>query len=91
MLNEFILMMERHVRKRAKIKLMPAQPSDVPFTNADVSKAKMLLGYVSKVSIEEGVRRTVWWFENSQSDTRTEDKNMSQMSNTIADSAKLIF
>jgi UDP-glucuronate 4-epimerase len=73
MLNEFILMVERHVGKRAKIKLMPAQPGDVPFTNADVSKAKMLLGYVPKVSIEEGVRRTVSWFKNSQSDTRTED------------------
>ncbi|KAL3816877.1 hypothetical protein ACHAXA_006953 [Cyclostephanos tholiformis] len=69
MLNEFILLVEKHVGKKANIKLMPAQPGDVPFTNADISKAKMLLGYSSKVSIEEGVRRTVLWFKN----TSTED------------------
>jgi UDP-glucuronate 4-epimerase len=72
-LNEFILLVERHVGKNAKIKLMPAQPGDVPFTNADISKAKMLLGYASKVSIEEGVRRTVSWFKSSQSNISTED------------------
>ena len=68
-LNEFISLVEKYVGNKANIKLMPAQPGDVPFTNADISKAKKLLGYSSKVPIEEGVRRTVAWFK----DTFTED------------------
>lgn len=43
---------------------MPEQPGDVPFTNADVSKAKRLLGYTSKVTFEEGISRTVEWYKN---------------------------
>lgn len=64
-LNEFISLVEKHVGKKANIKLMPAQPGDVPFTNADISKANKLLGYSSKVPIEEGVRKTVAWFKES--------------------------
>ena len=64
-LNEFISLVEKHVGRKARIKLMPAQMGDVPFTNADVSKANRLLGYSSKVSVEEGIRRTVEWFKEA--------------------------
>jgi len=65
-LNEFISLVEKHVGKRANIKLMPAQPGDVPFTNADVSKAYRLLGYKSKYTIDEGIRRTGEWYKEQQ-------------------------
>jgi len=65
-LNEFISLVEKHVGKQANIKLMPAQPGDVPFTNADVSKAYRLLGYKSKYTIDEGIRRTVEWYKVQQ-------------------------
>ena len=38
---------------------------DVRMTQADVSLAERLLGFVPKVPIEEGVRRTVDWFRTS--------------------------
>eukprot|EP00970_Alexandrium_tamarense_P010788 scaffold2225_cov198-Alexandrium_tamarense.AAC.7 len=62
-LSEFISLVEKHVGKKANIKLLPEQPGDVPFTNADVSKAKRLLGYESKVTMEEGIKRTVAWYK----------------------------
>eukprot|EP00584_Thalassiosira_punctigera_P021911 CAMPEP_0172574058 /NCGR_PEP_ID=MMETSP1067-20121228/136508_1 /TAXON_ID=265564 ORGANISM="Thalassiosira punctigera, Strain Tpunct2005C2" /NCGR_SAMPLE_ID=MMETSP1067 /ASSEMBLY_ACC=CAM_ASM_000444 /LENGTH=417 /DNA_ID=CAMNT_0013366681 /DNA_START=90 /DNA_END=1343 /DNA_ORIENTATION=+ len=64
-LNEFISLVEKHVGKKANIKLMPEQPGDVPFTNADVSKAARLLGYASTVPFEEGIQRTVAWFKEA--------------------------
>lgn len=63
-LSEFISLVEKHVGKKANIKLLPEQPGDVPFTNADVSKAQRLLGYESKVTMEEGIKRTVAWYKS---------------------------
>lgn len=40
----------------------PAQPGDVERTCADVTKARRLLGYQPRVSIEEGIPRFVEWF-----------------------------
>ena len=65
MLSEFISLVEKHVGKKANIKIMPNQPGDVPFTNADVSKAARLLGYSSKVPFEEGIKRTVEWYQSA--------------------------
>ncbi len=64
-LGEFISLVEKYVGKKANIKLMPPQPGDVPFTNADVSKANRLLGYRSTVPMEEGIKRTAAWFKET--------------------------
>lgn len=65
-LNEFISLVERYVGLKANIKFMPNQPGDVPFTNANISKALRLLGYSSTVTIDEGIRRTVDWYKEYQ-------------------------
>ena len=39
----------------------PLQPGDVEITYADVSKAKSLLGYNPRFSMEEGIARAVEW------------------------------
>jgi len=64
-LKEFIDLVQKHVGKAAKIKILPDQPGDVPYTCADVSKAQELLGYKSKVSFEEGIRRTASWYKKA--------------------------
>ena len=64
-LNEFISLVEKHVGKKANINQMPAQLGDVPFTNADVSKANRLLGYSSKTTFEEGIEKTVTWHKET--------------------------
>jgi len=63
-LKEFISIVEKHVGKKAIKKLLPDQPGDVPYTCADVGKARDLLGYTATVPFEEGIRRTVEWYRN---------------------------
>lgn len=62
-LKEFISLVQKHVGKKAIIKVMPDQPGDVPYTCADVAKAQEYLGYAAKISFEEGIRRTVHWYK----------------------------
>ena len=69
-LKEFIELVEKHVGKSAKVKVMPDQPGDVPYTCADVSKAYALLGYSSKVTFDEGIRRTASWYKKSYADSK---------------------
>jgi len=64
-LKEFIGLIEKHTGKKANITFLPDQPGDVPYTCADVSKAKKLLGYRSTVPIEEGIRLTVKWYNET--------------------------
>ncbi|GKY96774.1 hypothetical protein MPSEU_000636800 [Mayamaea pseudoterrestris] len=64
-LKEFIELVEEHTGKAAKVKVMPDQPGDVPYTCADVSKAKRLLGYSSKVPFSEGIRMTAEWYKGA--------------------------
>lgn len=64
-LKDFIDLVQKHVGKKANIKIMPDQPGDVPYTCADVSKAYRLLGYKAKVPFEEGIRRTAKWYKEA--------------------------
>mmetsp|Transcript_52845 Transcript_52845/g.59828 ORF Transcript_52845/g.59828 Transcript_52845/m.59828 type:complete len:411 (-) Transcript_52845:79-1311(-) len=64
-LKEFIDLVQKHVGKKAIIKVMPDQPGDVPYTCADVTKASEYLGYKSKISFEEGIRRTTEWYKTA--------------------------
>jgi len=64
-LKEFIDLVQKHVGKKAIIRILPDQPGDVPYTCADVAKAQEYLGYTSKISFEEGIRRTAEWYKNA--------------------------
>eukprot|EP00590_Aulacoseira_subarctica_P010295 CAMPEP_0172429604 /NCGR_PEP_ID=MMETSP1064-20121228/51131_1 /TAXON_ID=202472 /ORGANISM="Aulacoseira subarctica , Strain CCAP 1002/5" /LENGTH=406 /DNA_ID=CAMNT_0013175139 /DNA_START=76 /DNA_END=1296 /DNA_ORIENTATION=+ len=64
-LNEFIGLVEKYTEKKAIIRNQLDQPGDVPYTCADVRKAKRMLGYTAKVSFEEGIRRTVEWYKKA--------------------------
>merc|ERR1712161_115297 len=64
-LKEFIDLVQKHVGKKAIIKVMPDQPGDVPYTCADVTKASEYLGYKSEISFEEGIRRTTEWYKKA--------------------------
>jgi len=63
-LKTFIELVQKNVGKKAIIKVLPDQPGDVPYTCADVAKAKYLLGYRSKVDFEDGIAKTVDWYVN---------------------------
>jgi UDP-glucuronate 4-epimerase len=60
-LGEMIETIERVLDRPAKLERLPAQPGDVPLTCADISKARRMLGYSPKTSLEEGLRQFVSW------------------------------
>jgi UDP-glucuronate 4-epimerase len=64
-LKQFIDLVQEHTKQDAIIKVMPDQPGDVPYTCANVSKAYSMLGYKSKVSFDDGIRRTVEWYNEA--------------------------
>lgn len=66
-LKDFINLVQKYTGKKATIKIMPDQPGDVPYTCADVNKAVKLLGYMSKISFEDGIQRTVSWYNDAYS------------------------
>jgi nucleoside-diphosphate-sugar epimerase len=41
------------------------RPGDVKDSQADISKARRILGYAPIVSFEEGLARTVAWYRDS--------------------------
>jgi UDP-glucuronate 4-epimerase len=64
-LEYLVRLVEETLGKRARIKSMAMQPGDVPITFAKISRAKALLGYQPKVTIEEGIPLFVRWYRKS--------------------------
>jgi UDP-glucuronate 4-epimerase len=60
-LEALIAAIEGATGRRARIERHPDQPGDVPATYASVEKAARLLAFSPKVSLTEGLRRTVAW------------------------------
>lgn len=82
-LKKFINLVQKYVGKKAIIKVLPDQPGDVPYTCADVAKAKHLLGYTSKVAFEDGIKRTVDWYKRSYAKEITNDDTKEEIPQTI--------
>jgi len=56
LLKDLISKIERVLGKKAKIKKLPLQPGDVSKTYADIRKAKKLLGWEPKTSLDKGLK-----------------------------------
>jgi len=63
LLSKMISIIEKATGKRAVINTLPQQAGDVDMTNADISKASALLGYEPSTPLEEGLVKTVEWFQ----------------------------
>jgi len=61
-LTELITELEKAIGKKAILDKKPAQPGDVERTYADLSRSSKELGYSPKISISEGLKRFVAWF-----------------------------
>lgn len=61
-LTYFIEVLEKHLGKVAKKRLMPLQPGDVLTTSADVSRLRKL-GWQPTTHIEEGLKKFVDWYK----------------------------
>src|SRR5205085_12585384 len=60
-LNELLRVMNRVVGTSLQAIYKDARAGDVKDSQADISKAKALLGYTPSVSLEEGLRHTLDW------------------------------
>lgn len=61
-LKEMVSAIEGEMQKEAAKKPMPVQPGDVSKTNADISKAKYLIGYQPGTNFQNGIKKFVEWF-----------------------------
>ncbi len=66
-LTGLIAAIENALGKKAVIERMPDQPGDMPATWADISKARLLLGYAPQTKISEGIPKFVEWFRTTVS------------------------
>jgi len=67
-LKELIELIEESLGKKANIETLDSRPGDVSVTYADISKARLMLGYQPKVDIKEGIRRFVEWYKEGERD-----------------------
>jgi UDP-glucuronate 4-epimerase len=65
-LSDLVCAIEAATGKKAVLDRRPDQPGDVPVTFADVRKAERLLGFKARVSLEEGLRRSVEWYRKGK-------------------------
>ena len=67
-LKELIELIEESLSKRANIETLEPQLGDVSVTYADISKARLMLGYQPKVDLKEGIGRFVEWYKEGEWD-----------------------
>lgn len=65
-LVDFIKILEKVVGKKAKIVKANSQPGDVKRTWAKIDKAKKLLAWQPKTSLEEGLTNYIKWLKQTQ-------------------------
>lgn len=66
-LKTAIAMIEKNLGKKAKFKRLPFHKADLKATWADAGEAERLLGWKPKVTLEEGIQRTVAWYLENKS------------------------
>jgi len=62
-INNLIKKFETAIGKSAKIKFSPAHPADMSASWANVEKAKNLLGWSPKFTLDEGIQQVVNWYQ----------------------------
>jgi nucleoside-diphosphate-sugar epimerase len=65
-LNHVIESIARISHKKAIIDYKPSDPTDVPATWADVSRAKSELDWQPRVSLEEGIEKSIDWYKSNR-------------------------
>ena len=65
-LRELLSIIEKELGMKADVKTRPSHHASVEKTFADVSKAKKLLDWEPKVSLEEGIAKLVTWFRKER-------------------------
>jgi UDP-glucuronate 4-epimerase len=61
-LTKVIGILERELKVKAEQELLPIQPGDVPATFADITRARIKLGFEPTIPIDLGIPRFVQWY-----------------------------
>ena len=64
-LLQLIAYIETFAQQRAQVQFLPPRPGDVLHSQADVSRAKALLGFEPLVNVEQGLQRTLAYYAQS--------------------------
>jgi len=65
LVSDYIESIEELAGKKAPFKSEPMMKADVDFTFANIDKAKALLGYSPRISVNEGVRQSYEWYRHA--------------------------
>jgi UDP-glucuronate 4-epimerase len=65
LLADFVRLIEELTGRKANLTPAPMPEADIPYTYADISKARRLLGYNPTISVQEGVARFLEWYEQA--------------------------
>ncbi len=60
-------LIEEYTGKKLDLEKRPARVGDVIHSQADISKAKRVLGYKPKVHFKEGLKKTIEWYKSRTS------------------------
>ena len=66
-INQVIKQIETRLGKEARVERKPFHKADMMTTWADISKAKRLLDWKAKTSVNEGIQKTVDWHKSNRS------------------------
>jgi len=64
-LLQLIAYLEAFTKQRAEIRFLEPRPGDVRHSQADISRAKALLGFEPSVDVEQGLQRTLAYYMQS--------------------------
>jgi UDP-glucuronate 4-epimerase len=62
-LSQLIEMIAAELRVTPRLRMLPHQPGDVQRTFADVSRARELIGYDPRTTMQQGIRRFAEWLQ----------------------------
>jgi len=65
LLADFVRLIEELTGRKAHLVPAPMPEADIPYTYADISKARRLLGYTPTISVQEGVAQFLEWYEQA--------------------------
>lgn len=65
-LLQLVTVINRILRKHIRPKFEPARPGDVRKSMAGIEKAKRLIGYEPLITFEDGLRKTIAWYQQTK-------------------------
>jgi nucleoside-diphosphate-sugar epimerase len=68
-LLQLVTYLEERSRLSARVEFLPARAGDVPHSQADVRRARKLLGFEPQVDIQEGLQRTLAYYRHRSHDS----------------------